>query len=360
MMPTIGVVGGMGNEAMADLAAKLNNFSESDEYSYVFYGNSRQAFTPEEADGEWEPGDDPLLRKRETGGFTAAVLQNCGAVRAGLACNGAHPLFRDLFANLETEFVDMIAETATTAADEAGVLVLGTKRTLKKRLYDESLEAAGIATFQPTVENRSRLMDSIYNPEYGIKTGVVTQRASELLCTIISEECDRHPEIDTVVLGCTELPLALNTTSVSRLTDAGMLPDHLEFIDPTEVLAKALLSSGLGGSKPSAVSLSAYQGEHLDYHPPFTCRVDSLTMMDEFQSRLVEWSMDYFQERDAHVGGSYMHMPTLFFVDYNNSIPLDTDALDITVHEYDHVPDEPDTHVQEALRRNFEAVSHLL
>lgn len=360
MMPTIGVVGGMGNEAMADLAANLDGMPDSGRYSYVFYGNSRLAFTPKEADGEWERGDDPLLRKRETGGFTTAVLQNCGAVRAGLSCNDEHPRFREIFADLGIEFVDMIAETAATAADEAGVLVLGTKRTLNKKLYDDSLKTAGIDTFQPTAENRSRLMSAIYNPEYGIKTGVVTQRAEKMLCDILSEECDRHPAIDTVVLGCTELPLALNSESVRRLTDSGMLPTHLEFIDPTQVLAKALLSGHSDPTLPSKVSLNAYQGEHLDYHPPFTCRVNSLSMLDDLQSQLVEWTMEYFQERDAQVGGSYMHLPTLFFVDYNEPIPLDTDALNIDVQEYNTVPEEPDRHIEEALRRNFEAVSHLL
>lgn len=360
MNSTIGVIGGMGNEAMADLASNLDSISNSDKYGYVFYGNSRQAFTPKEADGEWESGDDPLLRKRETGGFTAALLQNCGAVRAGLSCNGAHPLFRDIYDELDTEFIDMIEETAASADEEAGVLVLGTKRTLKKRLYDDFLESNGISTFQPTPENRSKLMDSIYDPEFGIKTGVVTNRAENLLCEIISEECTRNPDIDTVVLGCTELPIAINTDSIERLTESGALPSHLEFIDPTQVLANALLSGEFDNSAPQKVSLDSYRGNYLDYHPPFTCRVDSLAMVDQFQTRLVEWTMDYFQKRGEHVGGSYMHLPTLFFVNYADQIPLDTNSLNLTVHNYQTVPEEPDSQIQDALQHNFETVSHLL
>ncbi|MFB6089607.1 MAG: aspartate/glutamate racemase family protein, partial [Halobellus sp.] len=182
MTSTIGVVGGMGNEAMADLAANLDDFDGSADHSYVFYGNSRQAFTPAEADDEWEEGDVPLLRKRHTGEFTAALLEALGAGRVGLACNDAHPLYRDIFADRDAEFVDMIAETARVPDGDDGVLVLGTKRTLQKRIYDDDLEAAGIETFQPTPENRSRLMDVIYDPEFGIKTGEVTERAEGLLC----------------------------------------------------------------------------------------------------------------------------------------------------------------------------------
>jgi aspartate racemase len=360
MKPTIGIIGGMGNEAMADLAGNIDDLSKSQDYSYVLYGNSRQAFTPVEADGEWEEGDEPILRKRDTGSFTAALLQNLGARRAGLACNGAHPLFRDIYAGLDTDFVDMIAETAATADNDAGVLVLGTKRTLKKRLYDDDLEAAGIDTFQPTSENRGQLMDVIYDPEFGIKTGEITKRAESLLCELIREECDRNPEIDTVVLGCTELPLAINEDSIPRLTETEGLPDRLRFIDPTQVLAEALIDGEIEENSTKPISMEDYRGEFLDYHPPFTCAVDSLAEMEVFQSRIIEWTMEYFQSRDTNVGGSYMHMPTLFFVNYNRELSVNLDKLDITVHRYNTIPKEPDEEIKEALHRNFDAVADLV
>lgn len=359
MNSTIGVVGGMGNEAMADLAANIGSLDGSADHSYVFYGNSRQAFTPREADDEWEDGDVPLLRKRHTGEFTAALLQDFGAAQVGLACNGAHPLYRDIFAELDAEFVDMIAETARAPSADDGVLVLGTKRTLQNRLYDDDLEAAGVETFQPTAANRSRLMDVIYDPDFGIKTGEVTETAEELLCGLIEEECERNPAIDTVVLGCTELPLALHDDSVPRLKRSGALPEHVEFVDPTEVLARSLLRDA-SDERPPTVDLDAYRREHLDYDPPFACRVDSLSDVVALQSRLVEWTMEYFARRGARVGGSYLHLPTLFFVDYDRPIPVDTDALDLTVHEYETIPSEPDEPIRRALERNFEQVSDLI
>lgn len=357
MTPTIGVVGGMGNEAMADLAANIASIEGSDEHAYVLYGNSRQAFTPAEADGEWEAGDPPLLRKRQTGAFTATLLQNLGASRIGLSCNGAHPLFRELVGELDAEFVDMIAETAAVPDDDDGVLVLGTKRTLEKRLYDDDLEAAGIETFQPTPGNVDRLMDVIYDPEFGIKTGTVTDRAEALLCELIREECARHPGIDTVVLGCTELPLALSPEAVRRLRHGGALPERLTFIDPTEVLAESLFR-GIDGGEPGSAPLST-DDPHLDYDPPFSCRVGSLTEMVSLQSKLIEWTMEYFDRRGEGVGGSYLHLPTLFFVGYDRPLPIDLDALDITIHEYETVPSEPDAAIRDALERNFDAVSDL-
>jgi hypothetical protein len=46
MDATVGVIGGMGNEAMADLAENMAGRPESDGRRFVLYGNSRQAFTP--------------------------------------------------------------------------------------------------------------------------------------------------------------------------------------------------------------------------------------------------------------------------------------------------------------------------
>lgn len=359
MNATIGVVGGMGNEAMADLAANVASLDGSADHSYVLYGNSRQAFTPEEADQEWEPGDPPLLRKRATGEFTAALLQNLGAAQIGLSCNGAHPLFRDIFRDLDADFVDMIAETARVPAVDDGVLVLGTSRTLEKRLYDDDLEAAGVEAFQPTPRNVDRLMDVIYDPEFGIKTGTVTDRAEGLLCELVREECDRHPAIDTVVLGCTELPLALTPESIPRLKEEGALPEHLTFVDPTQVLAERLLDDA-DDAEPPSVSLAVDDSPHLDYDPPFAACVGSLSEMVTLQSNLIEWTMEYFADRGASVGGSYLHLPTLFFVDYDRPIPLDLDALDLAVQEYDAIPSEPDDAIERALERNFEQVSHLL
>jgi len=359
MNSTIGVVGGMGNEAMADLAANVASLDGASDHSYVLYGNSRQAFTPEEADREWEAGDPPLLRKRATGEFTAALLQNLGASRIGLSCNGAHPLFRDIFRDLDAEFVDMIAETARVPASDDGVLVLGTSRTLEKRLYDDDLEAAGVEAFQPTPENVDQLMDVIYDPEFGIKTGTVTDRAEGLLCELIREEYERNPAIDTVVLGCTELPLALTPERVPRLKQAGELPTHLTFVDPTQVLAERLLAD-VDDETPPSVPLDVDDSPNLDYDPPFAARVESLSEMVTLQSNLIEWTMEYFADRGASVGGSYLHLPTLFFVDYDRPIPVDLDDFDVTVHDYASVPSEPDETIRRGLERNFERVSHLI
>lgn len=356
MLPIIGIIGGMGNEAMADLASNMAQRPESEDLQCVLYGNSRQAFTPTEAEGEWAEGDPPLKRKRQTGEFTAALIHSLGADVAGLACNDQHPLFREIYADSNAKFVDMIDETALAADGDGGALVLGTKRTLEKRLYDERLERQDVSPYQPTPENRDRLMEAIYNPEYGIKTGEITQRARETICDVVTTETDRHG-VRNVILGCTELPLLFSEDRIPTLETAGHIPSDLRFIDPTDVLARALVGVSAPSSTPERPDPTDFFGEFCDYHPPFTCTVDDLSQAVEIQSEIIDATEEYFDEQGDSVAGSYMHLPTLFLVNYNEPFSL-PDELNITVRD----PAEPGFRetMQTSIAKNHESVSEHL
>lgn len=355
MRLNIGVIGGMGNEAMVDLAGNMADRSASDDVQCVLYGNSRQAFTPVEADGEWEEGDPPLQRKRETGKFTAALIHTLGAEVAGLSCNDQHPLFREIYADMDADFVDMIDETAM-AINDHGALVLGTKRTLQERLYDKQLEQRGVSAYQPTPENRERLMQAIYDPEYGIKTGEITDRAREDICDIVTAETERHG-VESVVLGCTELPLLFSDERTPELQSAGAVPEELHFVDPTDILAAALLQAEGPTRSLSSPDPTEFFGEFCDYHPPFTCVAESLERVAEIQSNIINRTEEYFKRQGDSVVGSYMHVPTLFLVNHDrpNSMPA---ALDITVH--DPMASGFDDEMQEAIAENYESVSEYL
>jgi aspartate/glutamate racemase len=356
MDATVGVIGGMGNEAMADLAENMAGRPESDGRRFVLYGNSRQAFTPAEAGGDWAAGDPPLRRKRRTGEFTAAVIHSLGADVAGLACNDQHPLFREIYAESGANFVDMIDETAATAAGDDGALVLGTKRTLDQRLYDERLERHGVSAYQPTPENRTRLMNAIYDPEYGIKTGQITSRARAQLCEVVTTETERHG-VRNVVLGCTELPLLFSADRITALEAAGHVPSGLRFLDPTDVLARALVNAAPPSESVSPPDPTAFVGEFCDYHPPFACAVDDLSRAADVQSELIERTEAYFERQGKSVTGSYTHLPTLFLVGYERPVSL-PNGLDVPVRD----PADPGfgSAMRTAIAENYDAVAEYL
>ena len=212
----IGVVGGLGNEAMVDLATKMSVVPGHENNDYVFYGNSRLAYKPAEVGFDWLPTDIPERRKLATAVYTSRILQFLGCGVLGLACNSAHPLFREIIADIPVRFVDMIHETACCLKDESGkVLILGVSSLVESGLYQDALAENRVACVSPSPVNQKKIMSAIYDSSFGIKTAKITAQAESLLCEVLMDEYEKQG-CRRVVLGCTELPLALTVESCGR------------------------------------------------------------------------------------------------------------------------------------------------
>ncbi|MDI9455038.1 MAG: aspartate/glutamate racemase family protein, partial [Spirochaetota bacterium] len=82
---------------------------------------------------------------------------------------------------------------------------------------------------EPDRESRERVHDAIYNQRYGIKARAPVSR--EALTILIEEAYKLHERgAEALILGCTELPLALTGETIS-----------LPLIDPTVVLARSAI-----------------------------------------------------------------------------------------------------------------------
>jgi aspartate racemase len=88
------------------------------------------------------------------------------------------------------------------------------------------MHQAGLTCHIPAPHERARLMQGIYQ---GVKTGDLAL-ASQCFQSVAAALSKRH-HLSTLVMGCTEIPLAL--TSVP-----GMPALHL--VDPARLLAQAL------------------------------------------------------------------------------------------------------------------------
>jgi len=108
----------------------------------------------------------------------------------------------------------------------AKVGLLATTGTYHAGLYDQALRQAGLQCHIPEPEERERLMHGIY---HGVKVGNMTL-AHDCFAGVAQALARRHG-LSTLVLGCTEIPLAL-----------GAVPemDELDLVDPAALLARAL------------------------------------------------------------------------------------------------------------------------
>jgi len=170
-------------------------------------------------------------------------LEQAGATVAGIPCNTAHApqIFDPLAAKIKeagyrVRLLHMIKEVGQFIRESHSNLkcigLLSTMGTFRTRTYPMILEPLGFTLITPEESlQKSLVHDAIYNPQYGIKAHpnpVSTNARMQLLQGIAHL---REKGADAVILGCTEIPLAITENRI----------DDLVLIDPAFVLARALI-----------------------------------------------------------------------------------------------------------------------
>lgn len=240
----IGVVGGLGPYAGLDLVRKLFDDTvavrDQDHLPVVLinfpgYFPDRSAYIADPTRPNPVPALAEVLRR----------LEAAGCAIAGLPCNTAHApvIFDVLNETMEREgrrirLVNMIDASARTAQalcpDARRVGVLGTSSTVRTRLYHEALGRLGLEAVVPSADVQRDLVDgAIFDEGWGIKaqSDPVTPRARQALLDATEHLIARGAEV--VILGCTELPLA-----VPELRWGGV-----PLVDSTRSLARALIEA---------------------------------------------------------------------------------------------------------------------
>ena len=245
----IGIIGGMGPYASYDLAEKIfeQTLAEPEpgqtnadhlhlpvallSYPERIPDRSTFLFDPS------QPSPVPALTR------IAQQLEQVGAVVAGMPCNTAHapPIYDAVEAALQESghrlrLVHMIEETARFVKENLPgvrcVGILSTTAVYKLRLYAGTLERHGLKAVVSDEEVQESVVNrTIFDTEYGLKaqSHPVSPLARRSLLDAIGHL--RKKGAEAVVLGCTELPLAVPEAEYEGVT----------LIDPTVVLARALI-----------------------------------------------------------------------------------------------------------------------
>ena len=240
--PLIGILGGMGPHAGLDLADKLirltRTTSDQDHLPFVLFSfpdkvADRTAFLLGQA--EVNPAY-AIAEQFET-------MSGMGVTIAAMACNTAHaaPIFDVVLGLLKEKRIDlrilhMVRETvgrirsAHPGVQRVGILA--TQGTYQTGLYDDALEDAGLQAILPDpVIREENIHAALYAPGVGIKacSGVVTEKAINKVRSAIYHLRDLGAE--AVILGCTELPLAIKDHQV----------DGMPILDPASIVAEILI-----------------------------------------------------------------------------------------------------------------------
>jgi aspartate racemase len=244
----IGVVGGLGPYAGSDLVTKIFDETEaaSDQehlpvalISFPAHVPDRSAYIADQT------APNPVLPLVEI----LRRLEQVGCAVAGMPCNTAHSstIFEDILDRLgrlgcSIRLLNMIDATAASVADYAPgaerIGIIATTATIEGALYADALEEVGLGAVNPDPDYQREVVNPvIFDPEWGLKAMSNPPSAEARRRLLDAVEHLRDRGADAVILGCTELPLAVPETRI------GGMP----IIDSTRSLARALIRASHPG-----------------------------------------------------------------------------------------------------------------
>lgn len=231
----VGILGGMGPAAGADFA-RLFVAACTEHMQRTGLPVSDQAFpehwlaqvpVPDRSAALGSPGfggHQPLEPMLQAMGKLAAL----GAQTVAVACNTAHAWHGELQQRFpQIEVLHVAREVARSLAGRGmRVGLLATEGTYAAGLYDDVLLRAGLLCHVPDALEKAQLMRGIYE---GVKVGDMALARS--CFTQVAEALARRHGLNALILGCTEIPLALSAVPG--------FPE-LELVDPAALLARTL------------------------------------------------------------------------------------------------------------------------
>nr|WP_082708616.1 amino acid racemase [Marinobacterium profundum] len=222
MNTTIGILGGMGPLATVDFVKKIiDQTAASRDQDHLPLLIHSVPQIPDRTACLMDNRESPLAAL--TQGLNTLVAGGAGCI--AIPCNTAH-YWHPALAEASPVPILHIARACAEQLSAQGVTRVGlmaTDGTLKAGFYTQELAHYGIDLIEHAAMLQQRIMEGIYC----VKSGALEQGA------IILEDCLQRmlaSGVERVILGCTEIPLALDSIN-SSLSRHG--------IDATGVLAKA-------------------------------------------------------------------------------------------------------------------------
>ncbi len=225
MKKTIGILGGMGPLATADLFEKIVSLTDANtdsDHIRVYIDSNAQI--PDRTAAILEGGADPVPAMEDS----LRKLELCGADCVIMPCNTAHYFLPRLQILTKVPFLSMIEAAAEGCRDRfpgKTAAILATTGTLSSGLYQTALAARGVDFLVPDEGEQAALMEVIYQ---GVKAGAPPERYREAFLSVM--EGLRRRGADYFLPACTELPLAFQMLGLTE-------PQ----VDPTEELARAAI-----------------------------------------------------------------------------------------------------------------------
>ncbi len=230
---TVGIIGGLGPAATFDFCqriVRLTPVQVEQDHLHLLVDNNPKAPDRNRALAGLGPAPDTAFAD------SAKRLENAGADFLVMPCNTAHAYANAITAAVSIPFVHIIdeavAEVAAQTSYDSVIGVMAADGCLRAELYQNRLAAAGRQCLLLECEEQRRFMEHIYR----IKQAGVSPDARNEMRSLAESLQSRGA--DTIVAGCTEVPLVLQQRDIK-----------VPLFDSTEWLAKTVIEFAKG-AKP--------------------------------------------------------------------------------------------------------------
>ena len=258
---TIGILGGLGPHAHVELerlllcAAERRIGRAPSDQDYAPWLLASVPHAPDRT-AALHGGASPVETLARALRWLAGTPERPGADFAVMACNAAHVWIEDLRREGGLPLVDVPAEALRVAVDRIGdgatIGILGTTATIEAEVYPHAARRLGLRTKLVTLfdvledrEEAEQLQeDLVMTPVYGSRQhgrragGGIKSGAPELAAAPLRRAVRSLAALGAtlVVLGCSEIPLALGREPV----------DGVPLVDPMETAAEAAIAIAAG------------------------------------------------------------------------------------------------------------------
>ncbi|WP_257936287.1 aspartate/glutamate racemase family protein [Campylobacter lari] len=214
-MKTIGLIGGMSYESTLsyyEIINKLTNEKLGKLHSAKIVLTSVDFEEIEECQrkNDWQKASEILTQH-------ALLLQKCGVDFILICTNTMHKCYENIQKNIQIPILH-IAKAMLLELQEQNinkVLLLGTKYTMQEDFYKQLLINSKIEVFIPKSNDILKLNDIIFNE---LCKGIIRKDSKKYLDNLIAQ----FPQVQGVILGCTELGLIVKESS-KKLFDSAYI-----------------------------------------------------------------------------------------------------------------------------------------
>lgn len=204
-MKKIGILGGLGPESTVDyyreiISAFNTKYSELAYPEMIIYSANLNEFMEFISKKQWNKISEWLLEK-------ILIIHQAGAEFAAIASNTPHIVFDEIKAKSPIPLLSIVEETCNKTKEMGlkNVGLMGTKLTMESDFYKKPFISKGISVVVPLEEEQQLIHHKLFSE---IELGIFKDSTKEELLAIAKRMVDENG-IDSLILGCTELPLIL-------------------------------------------------------------------------------------------------------------------------------------------------------